>query len=374
MPRRRLDERIDHGAARELLQSEWEFVVAAVTADRDVTFIDEVELREWIVDSINHSQVGYRFCLPVQLLGKLTNAALDALSLQRGSSADADSRSWDARSLASKVIAPFNLSQESVLGSSNDPYVGNAMRIPRMERGDGSKRDPAGWNVLIDVLERVESCADVAFTRAVFRQVLLEFAHRQASLSFTYPVPPRISLERALALAGTFLSQKSGGDRALAIAGALFDVVGENFDLYKTVKRARINASDSASGQVADLECVDANDHVVLAVEVKDRALTLADVESTILKARKRDIREVLFAAAQPEPGNAESVSARMDTAFAAGQNLYRFDTLDLARVVLAIAGEKGRHIFLSRVGLHLDKWNTQPGHRTAWKKLLESV
>lgn len=287
MARKKLDERVDLLAARDLLQTEWEVVGNSVGSDRAVSFIDDSDLREWIKTSVNHLQVGYRFCLPVQLLGKLTNAALDALSLQRGSSADADSRSWDARSLASKVIAPFNLSQESVLGSSNDPYVGNAMRIPRMERGDGSKRDPAGWNVLIDVLERVESRADVAFTRAVFRQVLLEFANRQASLSFTYPVPPRTG---------------------------------------------------------------------------------------TLLKARQRGIREVLFAAARPVGANAEPVSARMDTAFAAGQNLYRFDTLDLARVVLALTGEGGRHRFLSHVGLHLDTWNTQPGHRTAWKKLLESV
>lgn len=183
MARKKLDERVDLIAARNLLQT------------------------EWIKTNVNHLQVGYRFCLPVQLLGKLTNAALDALSLQHGSSADTDSRSWDARSLAAKAIAPFNLSQESVLGSSNDPYVGNAMRIPRI----GKRRCRSS-----------------------------------------------IPCRRALALS------------------------------------ARLH-----------------------------------------LPATQRPVRPPIWSASMPK---------------------------------------RGRHRFLSHAGLHLDTWNTQPGHRTAWKKLLESV
>jgi len=29
---------------------------------------------------------------------------------------------------------------------------------------------------------------------------------------------------------------------------------------------------------------------------------------------------------------------------------------------------------FLHKVGEHLDTWNTQPSHRQAWKKILESI
>ena len=76
-------------------------------------------------------------------------------------------------------------------------------------------------------------------------------------MRFSYPIPPRVSLDDALEISGRFLSERSGGDRALALAGALFDVIGNHFGLFAQVNRARINASDEAVGQVADLECID---------------------------------------------------------------------------------------------------------------------
>jgi hypothetical protein len=91
-------------------------------------------------------------------------------------------------------------------------------------------------------------------------------------------------LEGALSLAQGFLQEKSGGDRSLALCGAIFDAIGIHFGLYEKVDRARINASDTATGQAADLECVNAEGKVVLAVEVKDRTITLTDVEGTLQK------------------------------------------------------------------------------------------
>jgi hypothetical protein len=276
--------------------------------------------------------------------------------------------------LGSKVISPFNIRQENVLGTSNDPYVGNAMRIPRMIRDDPSKRDIAGWNALIDVLEMVQHRNDPAFTTAVLKQVLLEIHHRQQELRFTYSVPPRVSLVTTLEIARRFLAEKSGGDRALALAGALFDVIGVHFRVFAQVNRARINASDEASGQAADLECVNEDGDIVIAVEVKDRALKLADVEGTLSKTRHRDIREVFFTAPKVDAGDADQIHSRIATAFASGQNLYIADFFDLAKAVLALGGERMRVLFLRKVGEHLDAWNTQPSHRQAWKQMLQSI
>jgi hypothetical protein len=293
-----------------------------------------------------------------------------ALQRRRG---EADETQWDARSLGSRIVAPFNRRQENVLGASNDPYVGNAMRIPRMIRNDSSKRDIAGWNRLIDLLELVQKKNDRQFTEAVFREVLLAIHRRQRTLRFDYSVPPRVSLITAIEISRLFLADKSGGDRALALAGALFDVIGVQFGLFEKVNRARINASDEASGQSADLECVNKQGEIVMAVEVKDRALSLVDVEGTITKTRNRKIREVFFTAPKIESTAAANIEQRIAAAFASGQNLYTFEFSDLARAVLALGGEKARTLFLQKVGEHLDVWNTQPRHRQAWKSLLES-
>jgi hypothetical protein len=248
------------------------------------------------------------------------------------------------------------------------------MRIPRMFRDDPSKKDVVGWNTLVTVLEQVESRADLAFTKAIFKQVLREMLQRQRSLRFVYPVPPRISVENALLLARQFLEVKSGGDRSLALCGALFDAIGTHFHLYSKVDRARINASDKATGQSADLECHGSGGEVVLVVEVKDRTLTLTDVDGTLAKSRERGIRDILFAAPAIKADDKVPIRERVDRAFAAGQNIYIFDFFEFARSILALGGESIRATFLRKVGEHLDIWNTHPSHRLAWKKLLESV
>jgi hypothetical protein len=226
----------------------------------------------------------------------------------------------------------------------------------------------------VDVLEQVESRGNPDFTEAVFRQVLLEIFRRQKSLRFAYALPPRISLEAALSLAQRFLEEKSGGDRSLALSGALFDAIGIHFGLYAKVDRARINASDKATGQAADLECVNTEGKVVLAVEVKERTLTLTDVEGTVRKCRQRKIKDIFFAAPGVKTDEQSTLNERIARAFASGQNLYVFDFFDFARSILALGGEPIRNTFLQKVGEHLDLWNTQPSHRQAWKKLLESV
>ncbi len=248
------------------------------------------------------------------------------------------------------------------------------MRTPRMVRDDPSKRDIGGWNILLDVLETVEQRSNAALTRGVFRQILLEIHRRQQTLRFSYPVPPRVSLEAALKSAEEFISEKSGGDRALALAGALFDVIGGAFGIFAQVNRARINASDEATGQVADLECVDADGNVAIAVEVKDRELTLADFEGTLSKTRNREIREIFFTAPRIAVKDKTQITERISTAFAGGQNFYVFDFFELAKPILALGGEKIRGLFLKKVGEHLDTWNTQPSHRQAWKRILESL
>jgi len=367
-------ENLDLKPAGELLEKHWQVVVTEASAKPGIEYVTDLILRQAIHASVNHKQVAYRFCLPIQLLGKVAHPKLDCLCLQKRKGNPTDVTGWDARSLGSKVVAPFNQKQENVLGSSNDPYIGNPMRIPRMARNDQSKKDVTGWNALVDVLEQVESRDNPDFTKAVFRQVLLEIFRRQQSLHFAYVLPPRISLEGALGLAQRFLEEKSGGDRGLALCGALFDAIGIHFGLYTKVDRARINASDKATGQAADLECVNAEGKVVLAVEVKERTLTLTDVEGTLRKCRQREIKDIFFATPGIKTDEQPALNERIERVFASGQNLYVFDFFPFARSILALGGDPIRITFLQKVGEHLNLWNTQPSHRQAWKRLLETV
>ena len=111
-----------------------------------------------------------------------------------------------------------------------------------------------------------------------------------------------------------------------------------------------------------------------MAVEVKERTLTLTDVEGTLRKGRQRKIKDIFFSTPGVRDDDKPAIEERIKRAFASGQNLYVFDFFDLARSVLALGGEPIRFTFTKQVGEHLDVWNTQPVHRQAWKRLLESL
>lgn len=373
MPKKK-DETVNHKNAEQLLWDYWTSIERDLAEKPGIDYVSDTVLRQAIHNSVNHRQVAYRFCLLIQLLGKMTNPTIDSLRLQKKEGDLGDVTGWDARSLGSKVVAPFNRKQENVLGSSGDPYVGNPMRIPKMFRGDKSKKDIAGWDTLVDILEQVEQKADPGFTKNVFRQVLIETLRRQQSLKFAYPVPPRVSLETTLALTRRFLLEKSGGDRGQALCASLFDAIGSHFGLYKQVRRAAINASDTATGQAADLECIDSEGRVVLAVEVKERSLALTDLEGTLYKCRQLAIKDIFFTAQGVKTEDCAAIDEKISNAFASGQNIYVFQFLDFARSILALGGEPMRYTFLSKVGENLDNWNIQPRHRQAWKTLLEDV
>ena len=99
MPKSKRPDRVDHQRAAKLLRDEWKAVVAAAESKPTVSFVDDANLCDAIATGINHSQVSYRYCLPIQLLGKLTNPRVDSRCLQRGSD-ESGPTAWDARSLA----------------------------------------------------------------------------------------------------------------------------------------------------------------------------------------------------------------------------------------------------------------------------------
>ncbi len=88
-------------------------------------------LDEQIDELINSKRVAIRYCLPIQLLGKLTDHKLDALRMKKGGNKD-DPAAWVPREFAKKVIVPWVTENDNVLGNSKDPYVGNPARIYRL--------------------------------------------------------------------------------------------------------------------------------------------------------------------------------------------------------------------------------------------------
>jgi SacI restriction endonuclease len=324
-----------------------------------------------IVRMVNANEVGMRFCLPTQLLGKLTDNTLDALVLQTRAGPPGN---WNPRTFATSVIVPWNRANQSVLGGSGDPYVSNPLRRPRLDFEPDQLADAGQWATICEILREVQDRSDEAHTRAVLLQVLSAVRDRLRELNFVYVVPDRVSLRQAETLIVRFLAEGSGGDRGLAVAAALFETIRERFGIYAEVRRGVVNAADSATESAGDLECVGRDGNVILAVEVKERLIGDDDLHIAIAKVRELEVRELLFCAKGVMTTQKNQVELTMQRAWASGTNIYHATTCDLIRSLLPLTGEEGIKSFVAHIGHQLDTFNTQPRHRKTWKSLLDEL
>jgi hypothetical protein len=356
------------------LEKMWSQVEKAVQENGTLDdFLDNRALREAIARSINSDTKTYRYVLPTQILAKLVDINLDSHSLQAGQGKE---RAFDARSICSKVIVPFDHNHENVLGGSGDPYVNNPLRGPELSaKYAADKKDKNGWNDLCLVVDAIEANPSPDFHTKVFLQILVEIYRRMGIITVTYPVPRRTSLLQCLTLADKFLEEVSGGDRLLALCSALFITIGKSFGLWNDVRRAKINAADSASGAVADLECINLNDEIVMAVEVKDRCLTINQVKEKLINLRAENVTEILFLAQDGVQKNDQlDTKALIEREYNSGHNIYVFSFPEFASSSLALIGEEGRRNFLHTVGEELDRYSSDLKHRQAWAALLQNV
>ncbi len=317
--------------------------------------------------------VSIRYSLLTQLLGKAVDASRDALSIQRGNAetAEADGR-WDARSFCSANVVPWVNGTGQVLGTSQDPYVSNPLRRARLDGGREPVQYKNLWDNLVALLTEVQQQNDPEYTESRLRACLVSLARRYNELAVQFDVPQRISLDATAKLAADFLNEPSGGERAQILTAALMRTIAERFGIFDRVVRQGINEADAASASPGDVICY-FQDAPALAVEVKDRAIELHDVETAIGKARRSDVREILFAMATQTP-DTPAITERTEREFALGINVYRLSIDTLLRVALSIAGESSRTQFLTLVGQELNDRVTQPGHKLAWQKLLQNL
>jgi len=351
----------DRTRAKQILAEAWESVLNDDSAPSDPE----------IVALVNSDLVVIRYCLPTQLLGKLTDPALDTMCLQ---AERRESGQWDPRSFASKVIAPWVRNNQNVLGTSADPYVSNPLRRPRLDHDPNGNYGSPEWRALNNILADVQVRNEPAHTRQVFTQVLTAVRDRMRGLNFVYGVPPRVSIRQTEDLVARFLAENSGGERGLAVAAGLFETLRQRLHIYQEIRRGAINAADAAAGAAGDLECVGPSGNVVLAVEVKERKIGDADVHIAVEKARAADLREFILCTEGVLLTDQAAVEARFAGAWASGTNLYHATISELIRGVLPIMGEQGIRDFVVLIGIHLDRFNTQPKHRKAWKDLLDTL
>lgn len=325
-----------------------------------------------IRDSLNSATVSYHYVLPTQLLAKCVDHSLDVHALQAGYDT---AGAFDARTVAHDVIVPFDRANHRVLGGSPEPYVNNPLRVPAVTSAyRSSQKNKTDWDKLIAVLDAVENAVSEEFVRRTFDQVLYEIYRMLETVAVTYPTPNRVSLDQTNYLVQQYLSAKSGGDRMEAVCTALFQTIGRRFGLFDDIRRERVNAPDSLSGQSADIECR-LHGEVVLLVEVKDRSLTLIQLDTTLDAARAAHISEILFIAEQGDAASDKAkITDRIASEYVSGQNIYVTNFTDFSLGILILFGEDGRVDFMRAVGRELDRSGSRIEHRKAWAETLKQI
>ncbi len=358
------------GKASALLNRVWAEICRLSEQGKLRDWLPNQDLRESIHQIVNSSTKTYRYVLPTQIVAKLADPSLDCRCLQvvRGGRG-----AFDARTIAHMVVVPFDQANERVLGGAPEPYVNNPLRVPEVSsKYRGAQKNKLDWDHLCVVLNEIENKQNTEFTSAVFKQVVTEIFRRLSEVRVVYPIPKRISFKRTVELIDTFLSEHSGGDRLLALASAVFVAIGKRFALYGEVRRGSITTADQPSGMLADLECVSKRGEIVLAVEVKDRQLTIGQLRGKIPAIREKQVSEIFFIAQQGVASRDEKeVSRLIDREFVSGHNVYVTDLISLSRVALALVGEQGRREFLAETAAQLDAYRSDIGHRRAWARLL---
>jgi hypothetical protein len=359
--------------AASILNRVWSEICALAEKETLKDFLDDQSLLESISCAINSQTKSYRYVLPTQIVAKLADSTLDCRCLQASRGGQG---AFDARTIAHKVIVSFDQSNENVLGGSPEPYVNNPLRVPEIsEQYRSAQKNQKDWNHLIRILNFIERKKVVSFTELLFRQVLTEIYRRLSNTRVVYPTPKRISLKKCIELLEVFLSERSGGDRLLAITSALFSVIGKRFKLYSDVHRGNTTSADTATGMIADLECSSEDGKIVLAVEVKDRELTISQLQDKIPNMREKQVLELFFIAQKGVSTKDETdIESLLDREFVSGHNIYITDLISLSNVVLALFGENGRQEFLKEIAHQLDEYRSDIGHRRTWAGLLAKV
>lgn len=356
-------------AARELLSAEWAKCLESTDTNSSGSVLKEIH--ESIERSINSVILTYRYVLPTQVLAKAVDAKLDCRSIQAGSGLKG---AFDARSLCHDVIVDFDRTNHCVLGGSREPYLNNPLRIPSIT-GENRKaqKNKEGFDDLCVVLEFVQQNRGKA--TLVLREILNAIRRRLDTVSIVYPVPNRVSLKQVQALLHEYLGDRTGGKRLQTIAVALFRCIGNRLNLFHQVEAGKVNASDASTGNIADLECLDDMGNVVVGVEVKDRQLTLRQIEDKLPGVRSKGVRELVFLVqGGVSSDDSRTVEDLIEREFVTGQNLYVLEFQRFMEACLALIGENGRRDFLIEVGTELDSQREDISHRRKWRDLLNGL
>lgn len=239
----------------------------------------------------------YRYILFAALLAKATNGKADILSLQAGNKSKG---AYDARSLAAKVIYPFQLSfLGNVLdGSNNDPLVNKPARFERLStENHAAPGDPRkALNALCRDLPKIATAAQSRQCLDYLVSLLIAMKRdREATSAKLEEATRNAGLFTAKGLLSDLLDQGFGGAALTIAATALLELQFKAENGF-AVRPHPVNQSGKSGRQFSDLDVLK-DGKPFLGVELKDRPFTEIDVGRAADMALAAGAASILFVA-----------------------------------------------------------------------------
>ncbi len=299
---------IDKTAATKILQDSYTRCTA--------TLVNTCAIRETIDFLLRGKNcLTYRYILFTALVAKATNRSADILSLQAGGRSKG---AYDARSLAAKVVYPFQLAMLGNIldGSNNDPLVNKPARFERLSPDNHpAAGDPqTALEALCRDLPKVKTPAQAqASLDYLVSRLIVQRRERDANEAKLESTAQDLGLFAARELLSELLDQGFGGAALAIVATALLRLqfkIQEGF----AVRPHPVNQSGKSKRQFSDLD-VTQDGKPFLGVELKDRPFTEIDVGRAADMALAAGAASLLFVA-----GRLSSFAQQPPTYFAAAR------------------------------------------------------
>ena len=237
----------------------------------------------------------YRYIMFTALLAKAIDPQIDILSLQVDDSSDG---AYNARSLASEVVYPF---QKSILGNmlngaNSDPLVNNPARVPRLAKTNKARGDcKKALELLCDNLPKVQDSLEARHCIDYIVSMLLNAkAARDIQQSLIQENSRNMSVFRVREFMSELLDKGFGGAALVIVTTALYHLQYSD-DEYK-ISAHPVNQSGSSKRQFSDLD-VFRNDLPFIATELKDKPFSSSDVDHAAETAYKAHAKSLMFVA-----------------------------------------------------------------------------
>ena len=360
---------IDKENASTILQTEWNYVEARQDKNFLSTKLYKQEIR-WIKEIIRGKQLTYKYILLTAVLAKVINPRVHYRALQKGSQLQG---AYDARSLAHGVVVPFEKSHGELLGGSNEPFLSRPARYPEFDLSNRDRTRNAQERLfyLLDNFQRY-STRDKSLPKALLRQVLKEMISLQPTKR-DFKVPPvKVSLQATVNVVDEFLQVSGSGERLVAVSAAVFASMCKIFGETFQVRVYPVNWPDKFAKTAGDIEFYK-DGKIVRAVESKDKPLSESDVRHCQMKAKRHGITEyIILSGAGVVATDELAITKFINSQLKQGLNLYILAVPQQLFPYFVYLGEKGRRVFLTKVGTYLNEIKATRANKKSWQQLID--